>query len=144
LRAATQVLYDKILDAAVAIMHLDMASMQALDEEEDALRLLAWRGFDSAFGQIVNLLSPLAEDLPQIQWDPVSGLHESADGKRRAVFEAPHAAKNIASRTSAMKPTLAVTPIAPVEMPASTASARLPFAFMTCPPSVGFVHTPTE
>jgi PAS domain S-box-containing protein len=57
----TQVLYDKILDAAVAIMHSDMASMQALDEEEDALRLLAWRGFDSAFGQIFKFCRPNTE-----------------------------------------------------------------------------------
>ncbi len=39
-------LYDQILDAAVAIMHSDMASMQMLDPERDSLRLLAWKGFD--------------------------------------------------------------------------------------------------
>ena len=48
----TEALYSKILDAAVAIMHSDMASMQSLDEDQEALRLLAWRGSDASFGQI--------------------------------------------------------------------------------------------
>jgi PAS domain S-box-containing protein len=39
-------LYDKILDAAVALTQSDMASMQMLDPARGALRLLAWRGFD--------------------------------------------------------------------------------------------------
>jgi PAS domain S-box-containing protein len=58
---STNTLNEKILDAAVAIMHSDMASMQALDEDQDALRLLAWRGFDPAFGQIFQLVRPDAE-----------------------------------------------------------------------------------
>src|SRR4029453_3355887 len=44
-------LYEQILDAAVAIMHSDMASMQIVDEREDGLRLLAFRGFEPEFGQ---------------------------------------------------------------------------------------------
>ncbi|HEX7150315.1 MAG TPA: ATP-binding protein [Thermoanaerobaculia bacterium] len=39
-------LYEKILDAAVALTRSDMASMQMLDAGRGALRLLAWRGFD--------------------------------------------------------------------------------------------------
>jgi two-component system sensor kinase FixL len=54
----TDALYQKILDAAVAIMQSDMASMQTLDESQDALRLLAWRGFDPAFGQVFELSGP--------------------------------------------------------------------------------------
>ena len=51
-------LYIEILDAAIAIMHSDMASMQILDRDEDALRLLAWRGFEPAFGKIFELNGP--------------------------------------------------------------------------------------
>ena len=58
---STKTLNEKILDAAVAIMHSDMASMQTLDETQDALRLLAWRGFDPAFGQIFQLVRPDTE-----------------------------------------------------------------------------------
>lgn len=49
-------LYERILDAAVAIMRSDMASMQIVDEEADALRLLAWRGFEPEFGRIFELV----------------------------------------------------------------------------------------
>ncbi|HJU05505.1 MAG TPA: PAS domain S-box protein [Nitrospiraceae bacterium] len=41
-------LYEQILDAVIAVMRSDMGSMQMLDPEKNALRLLAWRGFDSA------------------------------------------------------------------------------------------------
>jgi len=58
---ASDALYEKILDAGVAILHSDMASMQALDEDQDALRLLAWRGFDPAFGKIFPLVLPNTE-----------------------------------------------------------------------------------
>jgi PAS domain S-box-containing protein len=44
-----EALYAQIVDAAVAIMRSDMASMQIVDAEENALRLLAARGFDAAF-----------------------------------------------------------------------------------------------
>jgi PAS domain S-box-containing protein len=40
-----EALYDQILDAAVAIMHSDMASMQMLDSERRELRLLAAKAF---------------------------------------------------------------------------------------------------
>jgi PAS domain S-box-containing protein len=53
---STDTLNEKILDAAVAIMHADMASMQTLDEDQDALRLLDWRGFDPVFRQIFGLI----------------------------------------------------------------------------------------
>ena len=51
-------LYDRILDAAVAIMKSDMASMQILDEKDDALRLLTWCGFDCAFGDTFRMVRP--------------------------------------------------------------------------------------
>jgi PAS domain S-box-containing protein len=58
---STNTLNEKILDAAVAIMHSDMASMQTLDQNHDALRMLAWRGFDPAFGKIFELNRPDTE-----------------------------------------------------------------------------------
>ena len=48
-------LYDEILDAAMSIMGSDTASMQIVDESEDALRLLAWRGFGPEFGKTFAL-----------------------------------------------------------------------------------------
>jgi two-component system, chemotaxis family, CheB/CheR fusion protein len=51
----TEALYQQILDAAMSVMHSDMASIQMLDEGQDGLRMLAWRGFDPAFGQIFEL-----------------------------------------------------------------------------------------
>jgi PAS domain S-box-containing protein len=53
--SSTNTLNEKILDAAVAIMHSDMASLQRLDENQDALQLLVWRGFGPAFEQIFQL-----------------------------------------------------------------------------------------
>jgi two-component system CheB/CheR fusion protein len=50
-----EALYRRILDAGIDIMRSDMASLQMLDEDEDALRLLAFRGFDPEFGQIFQL-----------------------------------------------------------------------------------------
>lgn len=41
-----QTLYDQILDAAIAIMHSDMGSMQMLFPEKNELLLLAWKGFN--------------------------------------------------------------------------------------------------
>ena len=58
---AASALNDKILDAGIAILHSDMASMQTLDEDQDALRMLAWRGFDPAFGKIFQLSCPDTE-----------------------------------------------------------------------------------
>ena len=50
-----EALYQQILEAAMGIMHSDMASLQMLDEGQDALRILAWRGFDAALGRIFEL-----------------------------------------------------------------------------------------
>lgn len=58
---STNTLSEKILDAAVAIMHSDMASMQRLDEDQDALQLLGWRGFDEVFRHIFGLIRADAE-----------------------------------------------------------------------------------
>jgi GAF domain-containing protein len=41
-------LYQQILDAAMALMQVDMASIQLLDYEKNALRLLAYHGFAPA------------------------------------------------------------------------------------------------
>jgi len=38
-------LYQQILEAAIAIMHSDMSSLQMLNDERNELRLLGWRGF---------------------------------------------------------------------------------------------------
>jgi PAS domain S-box-containing protein len=46
------VLYQKLLDAAASIMHSEMGCIQVLDEREDALRLLASRGFDPKFNEL--------------------------------------------------------------------------------------------
>ena len=46
----TQALYEKILDAAVAIMRSDFASMQMFHPERGELQLLAHRGFRSVVG----------------------------------------------------------------------------------------------
>lgn len=50
--------HEEILDAAAAILRSDMASLQVVDEGQDALRMLAWRGFDPAFGRIFELVGP--------------------------------------------------------------------------------------
>ena len=53
-----EALYDRILDAAMALMSSDMASMQLFDSERNRLRLLAWKGFhpqSAVFWQWVNL-----------------------------------------------------------------------------------------
>src|SRR5262249_19105685 len=39
---------EQVLDAAIAVMRADTASMQMLDRDQNALRLLAWKGFDPA------------------------------------------------------------------------------------------------
>ena len=51
-------LYEQVLDAAVAIMRSDMASMQVLDENENALRMLAARGFEPEFYKTFELNRP--------------------------------------------------------------------------------------
>ena len=44
--------YESVLDAAKQLMRSDMASMQVLDEKQDALRLLGMRGFDPKFRDV--------------------------------------------------------------------------------------------
>ena len=51
-------LYEQILDAAIAVMLSNMASIQILDEGQDALRMLAFRGFGPEFGKIFELNGP--------------------------------------------------------------------------------------
>ncbi|HEX6796469.1 MAG TPA: ATP-binding protein [Ktedonobacterales bacterium] len=41
-------LYQQILDAAIAVMHSDIGSMQMFSPDRGELRLLAWKGFDPA------------------------------------------------------------------------------------------------
>jgi PAS domain S-box-containing protein len=53
-----EAVYNQVIDAAVVIMHSDMASMQIVDEAADALRMVAWRGFDPEFGKIFELNGP--------------------------------------------------------------------------------------
>ncbi|HKS70087.1 MAG TPA: ATP-binding protein, partial [Ktedonobacterales bacterium] len=43
-----EALYEQILNAAIAVTHADMGSMQMLYPDRGALRLLAWKGFDPA------------------------------------------------------------------------------------------------
>jgi PAS domain S-box-containing protein len=50
--------YQEVLVAAVRIMRSDKASMQVLDDRENALRLLAFRGFDPEFGKVFELCRP--------------------------------------------------------------------------------------
>ncbi len=50
-----EALYAQIVDSAAVIMRADMASMQVVDEQDDALRMLAFRGFEPAFGEIFAL-----------------------------------------------------------------------------------------
>ena len=51
-------LYQQILDAAMAIMRADMASIHIVDEDQDALRMLTFRGFENAFGEVFALVRP--------------------------------------------------------------------------------------
>jgi PAS domain S-box-containing protein len=49
-------LYEQILDAAMAITGSGMASIQTVDESQDALRILAFRGFNPEFDRIFELV----------------------------------------------------------------------------------------
>src|SRR5205823_2821926 len=53
-----EILHNQILDAAVAIMGSDMASMQIVDQHRNGLRMLAWRGFDTPFGELFGFNRP--------------------------------------------------------------------------------------
>jgi PAS domain S-box-containing protein len=53
-------LYDRVLDAAIALMSADMGSMQTFHPEQNELRLLAWKGFhpeSAVFWERVHLNS---------------------------------------------------------------------------------------
>jgi PAS fold/GAF domain len=54
----TEVLYENILDAAVAIMRSDFASMQMFYPERGELRLLAFRGFNPTAAAFWELVRP--------------------------------------------------------------------------------------
>ena len=49
-------LYHQILDAAMAILHSDFATMQMFDRVSKSLRLLAHRGFNDAFAKTFRLV----------------------------------------------------------------------------------------
>src|SRR6185437_16306240 len=54
----SEALFDDILEAAVALMHSDAASMQMFYSEKGELRLLAWKGFhptSAAFWEWVRI-----------------------------------------------------------------------------------------
>jgi PAS domain S-box-containing protein len=51
-------IYEAVIDAAVRIMRSDMASMQVLDTNKNALRLLAFRGFDPDFKDVFQWVRP--------------------------------------------------------------------------------------
>ena len=52
------VLYEHLLDAARSIMKSDMATMQVVDEQENALRLLAFRGYDRDIRDAFGIVRP--------------------------------------------------------------------------------------
>lgn len=51
----TQILYERIVDAGMAILQSDMGSMHILNESQDALLMLASRGFDPASGETFRI-----------------------------------------------------------------------------------------
>ena len=61
-------LHERILDAAMAIMGSTMASLQNLDEDQNALRLLAFRGFDPEFGRTFELVRRDAGTSGSVAW----------------------------------------------------------------------------
>jgi PAS domain S-box-containing protein len=52
---SVETLCNTILDAAISLMHSDMATMQTLDEGQEGLRMLASRGFGPEFSEIIKL-----------------------------------------------------------------------------------------
>src|SRR5262249_39459183 len=50
-------LFEHILDAAIAIMHSDFASIQELDPERGALNLVAWKNFHPEAAEIWRVVS---------------------------------------------------------------------------------------
>ena len=51
-------IYRHILDAATGILSSDMASVQIVDEGQNVLRMLAFRGFPQEFGKIFEINGP--------------------------------------------------------------------------------------
>jgi PAS domain S-box-containing protein len=102
----SQAIYSKIVDAAVAIMGSDMATMQTVDENQDVLRLLASRGFGPEFDAIFQLLNADAKTtcvtawmtgqrvvVPDVEtWDAVAGtttLQNLREAGVRAALSTP-------------------------------------------------------
>ena len=102
----THALYQQILDAAIAIMHSDMASLQRLDEKKNALSLLAWHGFhkqsaafwgwvrlDSGSSCAVALRQAQRIVVPDIEtFEPMQGTPDLGEYRRseiRAVQSTP-------------------------------------------------------
>lgn len=67
----TNALYDQILDAAKAVMHSDMASLQVLDPVRNELRLLGHKGFHPASAVFWQWVSPTSGS------SCASALHEA-------------------------------------------------------------------
>jgi PAS domain S-box-containing protein len=61
-------LYEEILDAALAILRSDFATMQMFDEASDSLRLLAHRGFSDAFVESFRHVSTDASTTCGLAW----------------------------------------------------------------------------
>jgi PAS domain S-box-containing protein len=61
-------LYDQILDAAVAIMRSDFATMQIVDQASGSLRLLAHRGFSDAFAESFRRVETDASTTCGVAW----------------------------------------------------------------------------
>ena len=61
-------LYDQILDAALAILRSDFATMQMFDQASGSLRLLAHRGFSDAFAESFGHVSTDASTTCGMAW----------------------------------------------------------------------------
>ena len=68
-----EALYEKILDAAVAIMRSDFASMQMFYPERGELRLLAYRGFNPAAAAFWEWVRPGSGSTCGVALAPASG-----------------------------------------------------------------------
>ena len=108
---SVQALHEKLVEAAVAIMRSDMGSMQMVDSDEDALRLLAFRGFEPEFGRVFEFVRPdtrtscgaarrtgqrvIVDDVEH--WDFIAGTPSLEDLRRagiRSVQSTPLLARN--------------------------------------------------
>ena len=61
-------LYDRILDAAMAIMRSDFATMQMVDEASGCLQMLSYRGFSDEFAQSFRQVPVDASTTCAIAW----------------------------------------------------------------------------